>query len=624
MKGQNKIKRGSGFRGVLAYVLDHDDPEHVGGTLPFGTLNQMTSEFVALSSTRNDIEKPVWHNSLRLPADEHISNEVWQKIATDYMKQLGFDNAAQWIAFKHNKDDGEHIHIIANRILPSGSIYLGQNENLKSTAIIAELERQYELIITKSVDLDNNNKIIIKERSNMKKNEQEKMKRTGQLSERMQLQAIIDKAINDNPTIAEFVEHLNSVGVIATPNVAKTGRMNGFSFRIGNGNLVFSGSKLGRKYTWSNLLQAGLQYDSDSDALFLSQLKQKLQQVVNNNGEEANIIVPTQSPTDIDEMDDEEKQQLERQIEEFYERKNQQYFCLKTGQLAFTEEADRIVCHITTPEAISAQTKLAKIKFGNEFISRGSEQYRRESWLQASLQGCLDHGYEASQKDILELKRRLEEYRELNNKSAVLHSKIADLVNEDGSTIERHLEMSESQLNLNKTTIKDKEDELSLLFSKRKTLQTEHPQITEADKKEIKKQAYLNVIPKNKREQIIIARKRLRQLKAELEKDNGFLKRRKLKNKVQSAETELNDAKGDIATSEFNSRRKDEISRLTKEAENYYSQLKTRNLMTIQGIDDRINVITPELKELEQTNLNFINKAHTTNENNQPELLDDN
>ena len=149
---------------MLSYVLDHDEPEYIGGTLPIGSLNQMTREFVLLANTRNDIQKPVWHNSLRLPAGEHITNKTWNQIATDYMEQLRFDESAQWIAFKHNKADGEHIHIIANRVLPTGFIYLGQNENLKSTQIISELEKKYNLTVTKSVGLDDNNKIIRREK----------------------------------------------------------------------------------------------------------------------------------------------------------------------------------------------------------------------------------------------------------------------------------------------------------------------------------------------------------------------------------------------------------------------------------------------------------------------------
>ena len=118
MKGMQKIRRGSGFKGVLSYLLDHDAPEFIAGTISKGSVNQMTQEFAALSQTRSDIQKPVWHNSLRLPAGDHLSEKQWNAIATDYMKKLGFDESAQWIAIRHNHQDGEHLHIVANRVLP--------------------------------------------------------------------------------------------------------------------------------------------------------------------------------------------------------------------------------------------------------------------------------------------------------------------------------------------------------------------------------------------------------------------------------------------------------------------------------------------------------------------------
>lgn len=117
MKGMQKIRRGSGFRGVLAYLLDHDQPEVISGTISSGTVQQMTREFVAMSATRPDIKKPVWHNSLRLPSGDHLSSAAWSKIASDYIRGIGLESA-QWVAIKHNHADGEHIHIVANRVLP--------------------------------------------------------------------------------------------------------------------------------------------------------------------------------------------------------------------------------------------------------------------------------------------------------------------------------------------------------------------------------------------------------------------------------------------------------------------------------------------------------------------------
>ncbi|WP_420977590.1 relaxase/mobilization nuclease domain-containing protein, partial [Campylobacter coli] len=51
----------------------------------------------------------------------------------------------------HDDSDGQHIHIIANRInMVGGKLYLGKNENLISTRIISELEKVHKLTQTTS------------------------------------------------------------------------------------------------------------------------------------------------------------------------------------------------------------------------------------------------------------------------------------------------------------------------------------------------------------------------------------------------------------------------------------------------------------------------------------------
>jgi hypothetical protein len=117
MKGMQRVRRGSGFKGVLAYLLDHDEPEIIAGTISPGSAVEMTSEFIALSETRKDIAKPVWHNSLRLPKGDTLDKLKWSKIVEEYMHDMGF-TSSQWVAIKHNHSDGEHIHIVASRVQP--------------------------------------------------------------------------------------------------------------------------------------------------------------------------------------------------------------------------------------------------------------------------------------------------------------------------------------------------------------------------------------------------------------------------------------------------------------------------------------------------------------------------
>ncbi|EPA1785151.1 relaxase, partial [Escherichia coli] len=95
MKGMQKIKRGKSFTGVVRYVLQpgahhKSDPVVIGGNMLSGSALELISEFNGTKQLRPDVQKPVWHNSLRLPDGESLTAEQWSSIADDYMERMGF------------------------------------------------------------------------------------------------------------------------------------------------------------------------------------------------------------------------------------------------------------------------------------------------------------------------------------------------------------------------------------------------------------------------------------------------------------------------------------------------------------------------------------------------------
>lgn len=282
MKGMQKIKRGKGFKGVLSYALENnkgDSPGRiVGGNVLGTTVKSLSVEFAKSRRLRKDIEKPVWHNSLRLPKGERISDDQLKEVGDSYMKKMGFDDLHQKVFVLHDDPDGQHIHIIASRISLESRIYLGQNENLKSTRHIHDLEKEFNLTITKGPNLNSEGKILMPSKSKLSKNEREQTKRTGQPSDREVLQVAIDNALKDSPGISLFIERLNKMDVRVKPNVASTGTMNGFSFILKDSDVAFTGSKLGKKlYSWKGLIDRGLCYDQDRDTEILHEVKEKFE-----------------------------------------------------------------------------------------------------------------------------------------------------------------------------------------------------------------------------------------------------------------------------------------------------------------------------------------------------------
>ncbi|EBQ4837699.1 relaxase, partial [Salmonella enterica subsp. arizonae] len=262
MKSMQKIKRGKSFAGVVRYALQpgahhKSDPVVIGGNMLGGSALELIAEFDSSKNLRPDVQKPVWHNSLRLPDSESLSVDQWVTIADDYMNRMGFSDTHLRCYVLHD-DDGQHIHIIASRIdIAGGKLYLGRNENLISTRIISELEITHNLTVTKTAP-----SITPKQQKQRKvsRNEQMLSERTGLPSPKEALQQILDKSLSDKPDLLTFTKRLEEAEVGWTANVASTGKMNGFSFSYRD--IAFKASKLGKAYSWVNL-QKQLNYNPD-------------------------------------------------------------------------------------------------------------------------------------------------------------------------------------------------------------------------------------------------------------------------------------------------------------------------------------------------------------------------
>lgn len=255
MKGMDRIKRGKNFRGVISYALapayHHlTDPVVIGGNLVGLTVDELASEFTETQKLRADVQKPVWHNSLRLPRGDSLTNEQWKLVADDYMKQMGFSDTHLRCYVLHDDEAGQHIHIIASRIrIPDGQLYLGRNENLISTRIIQELEQDHQLTRTKG---PSSTKPTNKQ-SKLTRNEKMMKDRTRDKVPKEVIQEAIDAIFSfyDHITIDQFVYELCKLDIAAKANVAATGKMNGFSF-VYQG-IAFKASQLGKAYGWTNL-----------------------------------------------------------------------------------------------------------------------------------------------------------------------------------------------------------------------------------------------------------------------------------------------------------------------------------------------------------------------------------
>ena len=261
MKG-NVAKTGRSFKNRVDYILK-DEHSFICSNMSAdkNNVSDLTDEFKTVSSFRQDIKRPVFHAFLSLPKDEKLTDEKWQEIAKDYLKEMNIDiEKHQYICVRHKDTDKDHIHIVANRIGLDGSVWHGQHSAFNTIAACERLEVKHSLTITKGLQGQKSDV------SAPTKNEIEQALRTGEKPARLVLQASLQAAMTGKPDLETFVERLQAVGIDPAFNVASTGNVAGVSFGIKNNekNIYFKGSQLGKKFSW-NTIKSKVKYEKNRD-----------------------------------------------------------------------------------------------------------------------------------------------------------------------------------------------------------------------------------------------------------------------------------------------------------------------------------------------------------------------
>lgn len=90
------------------------------------------------------IKDPVFHVSLNPDRRDNLTDDQLVAIAQEYMERMGFGEQPYYV-FKHHDIDREHIHIVSVRIRDDGTTIPDSYERVRSTAILGDIERDYNL-----------------------------------------------------------------------------------------------------------------------------------------------------------------------------------------------------------------------------------------------------------------------------------------------------------------------------------------------------------------------------------------------------------------------------------------------------------------------------------------------
>jgi hypothetical protein len=221
---------------------------------------QIRKEVDLVRSLKPNLNRYVYHTSLNFPKDENLDNQTLINIANNYLKAHGFTNN-QYMIFRHHDTDHPHIHLLVNRIGFDGTVVSDSNNYKKNEAIIRKLEQQYNLVA-----VEPSNRVAKKAAT---KNEIEMIGRTGEASEKMLLQELMEGLLNQpGMTVQYMIIHGERMGLHFLFNQTLTGKISGITY-FHNG-FKAKGQSLGNKYKWAELIKT-INYEQIRDRTEISE-----------------------------------------------------------------------------------------------------------------------------------------------------------------------------------------------------------------------------------------------------------------------------------------------------------------------------------------------------------------
>ena len=143
-----KIMKGSGFKGVINYILDPKKGTELIDSSGVRTdcISHIAQSFIDQTELNPRVGKVVGHISLSFSVQDSskLSNEFMVQTAREYMEKMGIKDT-QYIIGRHFDKEHPHVHIAFNRIDNNGKTISDRNDRFKSEKICKELTAKYGL-----------------------------------------------------------------------------------------------------------------------------------------------------------------------------------------------------------------------------------------------------------------------------------------------------------------------------------------------------------------------------------------------------------------------------------------------------------------------------------------------
>ena len=219
---------------AIDYALKKDQAEIIDKRMVVGESgNQVASEFRVFQ----DLNHHTTNNSISIvlspdPQDgRQLTNDEYRDIATSFLKEMQLDGH-QAIVVKHSDRDHAHLHIVCNRIDPSGKAYKDNYIGKKAQNVADRVARDADLIRARVV---------------------QEMNREQNLSLKKEIYQLHKNVMKQRPTdLKHYTELMAKHGIRIDSTVNSGRKLQGF--RVNYGGKSFKASEINRSMTLAKMV----------------------------------------------------------------------------------------------------------------------------------------------------------------------------------------------------------------------------------------------------------------------------------------------------------------------------------------------------------------------------------
>ena len=231
-----KIKKGSGFKGCVNYVLGKEQAAllHAEGVL-VESKQDIIRSFCMQTEMNPGLKKPVGHIALSYSVVDapKLTDEKMVQLAQEDMREMKITDT-QYIIVRHQDREHPHVHIVFNRIDNNGKTISDSNDMYRNEQVCKKLKEKHGLYFAKGKEQVKQHRL----------KEPDKTK--------YEIYTAVKNEIGKLRNWQQLKEQLTEKGIgIQFKYKGQTDEIQGVSFS--KGEYTFKGSEIDRSFSYSKL-----------------------------------------------------------------------------------------------------------------------------------------------------------------------------------------------------------------------------------------------------------------------------------------------------------------------------------------------------------------------------------